>query len=92
MVCLLIIITFLTKSVTFKPRANFLPGSDRMILDTHPYFAFDGSPNTQPLSDYATMPCESWAASLNNSRANFGITIAGEFSNAVRSPSIFFCL
>lgn len=29
--------------------ANFLPGSDRIALDTHPYFAFDGEPNTAPL-------------------------------------------
>ena len=29
--------------------ANFLPGSDRIVLDTHPYFAFDGQPNTAPL-------------------------------------------
>src|SRR5258705_12091636 len=29
--------------------AGFLSGSDRMVLDTHPYFAFDGSPNTAPL-------------------------------------------
>ena len=29
--------------------ADFLPGSDRIILDTHPYFAFDGQPNTAPL-------------------------------------------
>jgi hypothetical protein len=30
--------------------AGFLPGSDRIILDTHPYFAFDGVPNSQPFA------------------------------------------
>lgn len=30
--------------------ANYLPDSDRIILDSHPYFAFDGSPNDQPIS------------------------------------------
>lgn len=28
--------------------ADFLPGSDRIILDTHPYFAFDGEANNSP--------------------------------------------
>ncbi|GJJ08422.1 hypothetical protein Clacol_002638 [Clathrus columnatus] len=69
--------------------ANFLPQADRLILDTHPYFAFDGSPNTQPLVDYATMPCTGWADSLNNSRVSFGITIAGEFSNAVNDCGLW---
>lgn len=30
--------------------ANYLPGSDRLILDSHPYFAFDGNANNQPIS------------------------------------------
>jgi hypothetical protein len=30
--------------------ASFLPGSDRIILDTHPYFAFDGTPNDAPIA------------------------------------------
>lgn len=30
--------------------AGFLQGSDRIILDTHPYFAFDGSANTDPIA------------------------------------------
>jgi hypothetical protein len=27
-----------------------LPGSDRIIFDTHPYFAFDGAPNDSPIA------------------------------------------
>ncbi|KAF8514621.1 glycoside hydrolase superfamily [Gautieria morchelliformis] len=69
--------------------ANFLPGSDRIILDTHPYFAFDGSPNTQPLSQYAAMPCNSWASGVNGSQQAFGVTIAGEFSNAVNDCGLW---
>ncbi|KAJ7892517.1 glycoside hydrolase family 5 protein [Mycena olivaceomarginata] len=30
--------------------AGFLPGSDRIILDTHPYFAFDGAKNDAPVA------------------------------------------
>jgi hypothetical protein len=33
-----------------KSWAGFLPGSDRIILDTHPYFAFSGSPNNEPIA------------------------------------------
>ena len=29
--------------------ANFLPGSDRIALDTHPYFSFGGEPATDPI-------------------------------------------
>jgi glucan 1,3-beta-glucosidase len=29
--------------------AGFLTGADRMIIDTHPYFAFNGNPNTEPI-------------------------------------------
>lgn len=29
--------------------AGFLPNSDRIILDTHPYFAFDNQPNDSPI-------------------------------------------
>jgi hypothetical protein len=30
--------------------ANLISGSDRIALDTHPYFSFDGQPNTQPIA------------------------------------------
>lgn len=30
--------------------AGYLPNSDRVILDSHPYFAFDGGANTDPIS------------------------------------------
>jgi len=30
--------------------AGYLPNSDRLILDSHPYFAFDGEPNNQPIA------------------------------------------
>ncbi|KAJ7351416.1 hypothetical protein DFH08DRAFT_1078433 [Mycena albidolilacea] len=38
-------------------RASFLLGSDRIILDTHPYFAFDGAPNDSPIAP-STDPLE----------------------------------
>ncbi|KAF8525997.1 glycoside hydrolase family 5 protein [Hysterangium stoloniferum] len=68
---------------------GFLPNSDRIALDTHPYVAFDGQPNTQPLSDFATIPCNGWAPGINSSQLNFGVTVAGEFSNAVNDCGLW---
>lgn len=42
---------------------NFLPGSDRINLDTHPYFAFGGvaiDPSVAP-----KQACQSWGSSMN---------------------------
>lgn len=70
-------------------RANFLPGSDRVILDTHPYIAFNGAANTQPLTNYAKIPCNGWASGINGSQSAFGITIVGEFSSAVNDCGLW---
>lgn len=54
--------------------AGFLTGADRLTIDIHPYFAFDGQSNTSPI-DTGTGPgaggtwpqtaCSAWAASMN---------------------------
>jgi glucan 1,3-beta-glucosidase len=54
--------------------ADFLPQSDRIALDTHPYFAFSGSSATAPI-DTGTGPnaggtwpaaaCQNWASGMN---------------------------
>lgn len=54
--------------------AGFLTGADRIMLDTHPYFAFDGQSNLAPI-DTGTGPgaggtwpqlaCNAWASSMN---------------------------
>ncbi|PCH35792.1 glycoside hydrolase family 5 protein [Wolfiporia cocos MD-104 SS10] len=83
--------------------AGFLQGSDRIALDTHPYFAFDNQPNTEPANVTATgsnnssvyggqwpkMACQSWGASMNVSRVDFGVTIAGEFSSAINDCGLW---
>jgi hypothetical protein len=56
--------------------AGFLPGSDRIIMDTHPYFAFSGNPQNAPIAtsedpsdaggQWPRLACTSWASSLNN--------------------------
>jgi glucan 1,3-beta-glucosidase len=55
--------------------ADFLPGSDRIVLDTHPYFAFDGQPNTAPIDIddglgepggvWPLQACNAWGPGIN---------------------------
>ncbi|KAI0689732.1 glycoside hydrolase superfamily [Cytidiella melzeri] len=89
----------------FRPLTTWvgvLAGSDRVGLDNHPYFAFDGQPNTGPIDIAAVggdgtmmggvwpqQACNAWANNLNTSRTNFGITVAGEFSNAINDCGLF---
>jgi glucan 1,3-beta-glucosidase len=59
--------------------ANYMPGSDRLILDSHPYLCFVEI-DPAPLSQQLTKPCQMWGALFNSSLAAFGITVAGEWS------------
>lgn len=45
--------------------ADFFPGSDRINLDTHPYFAFGGFPLTDPIGVWPARACNGWAGSIN---------------------------
>ncbi|KAI0060559.1 glycoside hydrolase family 5 protein, partial [Artomyces pyxidatus] len=79
--------------------ADFLPGSDRVVLDTHPYFAFDGQPNDSPLVTddgvgepggvWPKQACNSWGPSINDSQLAFGVTVAGEFSNGYNNCGLY---
>ncbi|KIJ69590.1 glycoside hydrolase family 5 protein [Hydnomerulius pinastri MD-312] len=62
--------------------AGFLPNADRIALDDHPYICFGGQSDS-PMSSYAQTPCTTWASTLNTSMGAFGLSAAGEFSNAV---------
>ncbi|KAF8270225.1 glycoside hydrolase superfamily [Lactarius quietus] len=78
--------------------AKFLPGSDRIVLDTHPYFSFDGSSNTAPLDVddglgepggvWPSQAC-TWGPSMNASQTAFGVTVAGEFSNGINDCGLY---
>jgi glucan 1,3-beta-glucosidase len=55
--------------------ADFLPGSDRIALDTHPYFAFSKDPATDPIDTgtgvnaggkWPAAACTRWATNMNN--------------------------
>lgn len=62
--------------------AGYLPNADRIALDDHPYICFDGQSDA-PMSSYAQTPCSDWSSMMNTSMGAFGLTVAGEFSNAV---------
>jgi glucan 1,3-beta-glucosidase len=85
------------------PWAGYLTGTDRLVLDTHAYFAFDG-PNAEPLAVpeegslvtpgaaggiWPRQACQAWADSMDTSLAEFGVTVAGELSNAVNDCGLF---
>ena len=54
-------------------------GADRIALEQHPYFAFDGA-GAVDITPYITRPCSGWAGLMDDSRQTFGITTAAEFS------------
>lgn len=69
----------------FLPRdqwAGIFPNADRMALDSHPYICFNGQSDA-PMGTYRDAPCGNWGNTVNNSMGAFGLTTAGEFSNAV---------
>lgn len=68
--------------------AGFLTGADRMGLDIHPYVCFDGQ-SAAPYSERLTVPCDTWAAAQNASMSAFGLTVAGEFSNAINDCGLW---
>jgi glucan 1,3-beta-glucosidase len=56
-----------------------------MFSDTHPYFAF-GYPDPTPITAQTIKPC---SPRFNQSMAAFGMTAAGEFSNAFNDCGLF---
>lgn len=68
--------------------ADWLPNADRIALDDHPYICFD-SQSAAPMSSYAQTPCSDWGSMMNTSMGAFGLTAAGEFSNAVTDCGLY---
>ncbi|KAJ7481290.1 glycoside hydrolase family 5 protein [Mycena galericulata] len=67
---------------------GFLPGADRVILDTHPYFAFNNQPDSSPIAT-GTEPEPASTFSATLPRSAFGVTVAGEFSNGYNDCGLF---
>ncbi|KAF8195623.1 glycoside hydrolase family 5 protein [Mycena galopus ATCC 62051] len=78
--------------------AGFLAGSDRIILDTHPYFSFGGidtSPiavndaNGNPGGKWPLQACNAWGPSIDASETAFGVTIGGEWAASPNACGYF---
>ncbi|KDR72002.1 hypothetical protein GALMADRAFT_1344210 [Galerina marginata CBS 339.88] len=67
--------------------SGFLQGSDRVILDEHPYFAFGGL-DTDPVdvNGPSGQPGGKWSPLA---RQNFGVTLGGEFSASPNDCGLF---
>ncbi|KAG8761027.1 hypothetical protein FRC14_000136 [Serendipita sp. 396] len=74
--------------LAFTEWNTFLTGADRLSLDTHPYFAFDG-PNDAALETFIPRPCSRWAGAINTTQSTFGVITAGEWSVAVNDCGLF---
>jgi aryl-phospho-beta-D-glucosidase BglC (GH1 family) len=68
--------------------AGFLPGADRISLDLHPYLCF-ATQSSAPMSSRITEPCTAWGSVTNTSMSAFGLTVAGEFSNAINDCGLY---
>lgn len=62
--------------------AGFFPNSDRTSLDIHPYLCFSGQ-SAEGYAQRTTDPCTAWGPAQNDSMSAYGLTTAGEFSNAI---------
>ncbi|KAJ7244552.1 glycoside hydrolase superfamily [Mycena rebaudengoi] len=80
---------------------GFLLGSNRIILHTQPYFAFDGAPNDSPIATstdpleaggiWPKQACSSWEPSLNTRcPERVGSDSRGEFSNGYNDCGLYF--
>lgn len=58
---------------------NAFVGTDRIALEQHPYFAFDGA-GAVDVVPYIPRPCSQWGNMMNTSQTKFGVTTAAEFS------------
>ncbi|WVQ73642.1 hypothetical protein IAR50_003222 [Cryptococcus sp. DSM 104548] len=67
--------------------SGFLSGADRLGLDQHPYLAF-ATQTTDNHTVQAKTVC-TWGGGTNDSSTQFGITIGGEWSNAINDCGLW---
>lgn len=67
---------------------GFLPGSDRVALDSHRYLAFR-EPNLDSMDLQALKPCANWATDFNRTMAQIGVAMTGEWSVAINDCGRF---
>ncbi len=76
---------------------GFLAGSDRVMLDRHPYTAFSGSSFDDPIATgtgaaaggvWVTQAC-AWGDESVRLSSTFGVTVAGEWSNGWNDCGVY---
>jgi aryl-phospho-beta-D-glucosidase BglC (GH1 family) len=68
--------------------SSFLPGADRLFLDSHPYLAF-GAMSADPITSFVAQPCSNWGGIFGDSMSAYGMTAAGEWSNAINDCGLY---
>lgn len=68
--------------------AGFLPGADRIAIDDHPYICFS-TQSAASVQSFQNTPCSTWANNMNTSMSAFGLSMAGEFSNAINDCGLY---
>ncbi|KAJ8093128.1 hypothetical protein PM082_020613 [Marasmius tenuissimus] len=66
---------------------GFIPNADRITLDSHPYIAFGGQ-STDGWGSRTGPPC-GWGKDVNQSMSDFGLSINGEYSNAINDCGLW---
>ncbi|KIM27166.1 glycoside hydrolase family 5 protein [Serendipita vermifera MAFF 305830] len=67
---------------------GFLPGADRLAMDSHPYLVFGQFAAGEP-ADFSSAPCGNWGDLFGGSMSAFGITAAGEWSHAINDCGLY---
>lgn len=68
--------------------AGYFTNSDRTSLDIHPYLCF-ADQSADGYDKRATTPCTAWGGAQNDSMGAFGLTSAGEWSNAINDCGLY---
>ncbi|KAG0335238.1 hypothetical protein BG004_000076 [Podila humilis] len=68
---------------------DFMPKSDRMMLDAHLYIMFDDNLMRMNTTTQLQFACETWGSDIYRSVSEFGPTMVGEFSVAVNDCATY---
>ena len=78
-----------------------LPNVDRVAIDTHPYFAFSGSANDDPINVAAPdgqmggiwpgRACSTWQDNLNSMYATVGLSLVTKTLTSFFKPNLIWC-
>lgn len=72
----------------FPTWAGFLPGCDRCAMDQHNYLGFT-TPSNDSTGYNAAKPCAYWAMNYNVSMQAYGLSLSGEWSQAINDCGVY---